>query len=73
MKSVPNWIFYLHKFFCIFIPFLSIFLALETGFGVSFKFFSANVWGLDVSGYVGRRWHPIGHLGRCLSQRPHGV
>jgi hypothetical protein len=39
MKSVLNWIFYLHKFSRIFIPFLSIFLALETGVGVSLKFF----------------------------------
>jgi hypothetical protein len=61
IKSLPNWIFYLHKFSQIFIPFLSIFLAHETDFGVSFKFFSADVWAPDVSGNVGRRWHPIGY------------
>jgi hypothetical protein len=50
MKSVPKWIFYFHKFFRIFIPFLSIFLVLETGFGVSLKFFFR--WRLGL----GRQW-----------------
>jgi hypothetical protein len=50
MKSVPNWTLYLHNVFHIFIPFLSIFLAREIGFGVSLKLFFR--WRVGL----GRQW-----------------
>ncbi|WP_428028761.1 hypothetical protein, partial [Arcobacter sp.] len=52
MKSVPNLISYLHKFFRIFIPFLSIFPARETEFRVYFNWKSNCRWGPPGSGTV---------------------
>jgi hypothetical protein len=70
MKSVSNWIFYIHKFSRILNTFLFIFLTLETGFGVSFKFFSTDVWGLDVCGMSATIGIPLATQGgACRSDR----
>jgi hypothetical protein len=58
MKSVPNWIFYIHEFSRIFPLCLSIFLTPETYFWVYLK--SADAWGPPVCGSVASRCPLIG-------------
>jgi hypothetical protein len=49
MKSVPNWIFYLHDFFWILIPFIAIFPMQKTNFGVCFQSFKLLPSGAQLS------------------------
>jgi hypothetical protein len=51
-KSVPNWIYYLHKFFWSFPHLLSIFLMWKMDFRFILNRISANVWGPPVTGSI---------------------